>query len=372
MLCNYQDINDYCANKFSYQYYDVVNSNPGQLAPTGNSLSPVIRTDKDTGDKIVLYPNSTLTIEPCSSTDDALETISAWQCYQLYLLTDNAVVAPADISLIKNKQTDNVNADFYSSLNDGLIITIDGYNPIVLKTSIEDQVHYGNIAMLANMLYAEDTDNPMPALLDFNNVAYYLSYSVLNEILTKYFNTFASKKYIKDDSVKKINSDNMTLDDINLEYFCVGKIPSSYTSSTFVSSQDPVIKEPPLLPFDDEPSVSVECSVDGDCWYCQANGNYVQGPTNISGDQARSEYCNTLYDDVDDPLYNATLSNGTCCDGTCYLENAFCILNDAIYSGPYNSSMQGCIIPGETPTQVGAVCCNGELVPDYPGLNPCA
>lgn len=342
MLCNYQNITDYCTNKFSYQYYDVVSAGPGQLAATGNNLSPVVRTDKDTGEKIVLYPDSTLIIEPCSASDDELETISAWQCYQLFLLSDTAVVAPADISIVKNKQIDNVNANFYSSLNDGLIININGYSPIVLKTSIEDQVNYGNIAMLANMLYAEDTDNPMPALLDVNNVAYYLSYSVLNDILTKYFNTFASKKYIKDDSIQAINEPSNTLDDINLEYFCVGKIPGCYTSPTIIS--EITIKEPPLLPFDDIPiaDTPTECGYTYSLICVELDeegypGTYAwSGPACSPGVCDNDQLCNPV-GTIPGPLPTTWL--GTISGGeytyTCNAANVGVVLDESIACGCY-------------------------------------
>ena len=63
------------------------------------------------------------------------------------------------------------------------------------------------------------------------------------------------------------------------------------------------------------------------------------------------------------------LHGGICCGGSCYpIGLYYCIDTDTdtIIKGPILMDADGCGY-----LNVGVVCCNGELVPDYDPLNPC-
>lgn len=329
MFCSYENITDYCTNKYSYQYYDVTQSSPVAFATSGDNQSAVIRTDKDTGQQIILTPYSNDFILPCSSDDDTTEATTYWECYQIFLLSPGSVVSPAETSIIQNKQATNINDSFYSSINDGLVVTLDGYNPIVLKTSIQDQIYYGNIAMLASILYTEDTNNPMPAILDVNNVSYVFDYDTLNSILISYFNAFATKKYIKDSVLSKLSSAT-SVDDINQTYFCPGKIPDSYTTPTIIS--EIIIKEPPLLP----PNESCDPPCDPDSCKSCVDGECI-------------ELC----------AENECCYNGLCIDCLSCEFNVDCNLCDSMYVTRLDNSHELCPGEGCLDCEVLASICSG-------------
>lgn len=219
MICNYQNINDYCLNKFTYQYADV------PTATSGDLITSVIRTDKDTGEVITIGPNSDLYILPCNN-NDVVEVISAWECYQIFI--NNNLIKKADNSIVKNKKIQEVTNNYDLNAQDNIVINIDNFNSILLDSSTENQVHLGNIFCLANILYNEDSNSIMPQIYDINNISYNFNYSSLKYLLTTYFYKIAKVKNIKDDLLFSISNTN-NIDDIDNKTFCKTKVANNIT-----------------------------------------------------------------------------------------------------------------------------------------------
>ncbi len=259
MICNYQNITDYCLNKFSYQYTTTPTSASGDL------VTSVIRTDKDTGQKITISSDTDLFIEPCDN-NDLVEVISYWECYAIYVNNGNVVNSP-DLLVTNTLQTDSVLKNYDNSLQDGVSISIDSYNTIILDGTIENQIHLSNVICLANILYNENTNSAMPYILDINNTAYYLNYSTLKLVLTKYFETVSKQKVVKDDLLNQLQTIK-TSDDISNKYYCNNKtsqniiqsnIVIDYSTYQEISDVTTGVCDPPC------DSNSCETCVDGQC-----------------------------------------------------------------------------------------------------------
>lgn len=259
MICNYENITDYCNNKFTYQYVTT------PVSFSGDATTSVIRTDKDTGEKITISSNTNLFIEPCDD-NDLIEVISYWECYQIYINSGKTVISPS-LSTINDKQKKITLTNYDDNLNEGVSIKIDNYNTIILDSSIENQVHLGNVICLANILYNENINRPMPYILDMNNIAYYLNYSTLKTVLTQYFEKVCKRKVSKDDLVYQLGTIK-TSDDILNTYYCENKISKNITQANTIidySTYKEVSVSPPenCDPVCD--SDSCETCVDGQC-----------------------------------------------------------------------------------------------------------
>lgn len=259
MICNYENITDYCNNKFLYQYVTT------PISISGDLVTSVIRTDKDTGQKITISSDTNLFIEPCDS-NDLVEVISYWECYAIYVNNGNIVNSP-DLLAVNNLQTDSVLKNYDSSLQDGVSISIDSYNTIILDGTIENQIHLGNIICLANILYNENTNSAMPYILDVNNTAYYLNYSTLKLVLTKYFETVSKQKVVKDNLLNQLQTIK-TSDDISNKSYCNNKISQNIIQSNIVidystyqeiSEVSTGVCDPPCDPDSCETCVNGQC-----------------------------------------------------------------------------------------------------------------
>jgi len=267
MICNYQNINDYCLNKFTYQYANIPTASSGDL------VTSVIRTDKDTGEVLTISPDTNLFVEPCNS-DDLVEVISVWECYTIYATSDNSVVKSVDEAIKIADQNTKVLSNYDTNSQDGVVIDISGFNNFIIDGSMENQIHLGNIFALANILYNENSNNQMPYILDINNVAYYFDYASLKNILTVYFTKVTKQKIIKDDLVNQINTKNYNE---NL-YYCYPKVSENFIKenkeidiSTYKISVSlpPNICDPPCDPDSCESCVNGVCeSLCGENQYC--------------------------------------------------------------------------------------------------------
>lgn len=260
MICGYNNIQDYCLNKFSYQYTD-------------NSKTSVIRTDKNTGENITINSNTNLYIEPCDS-NDIVEVISYWECYQIYITSNSTTVASLESQTI-DKNNNNL-ARYDNNLQDGISITVDNSNTIVLDGSIENQIHLGNVICLANILYNENVNNIMPYILDKNNTAYYLNYNTLKDILIQYFKKVSNCKNIKDDLVYQIASVNSS-ENLFDKYYCENKISENIIQKNIeidISNHREILPldicDPPCDPINGQ-----EC-VNGVCVDIQPTGNVLR------------------------------------------------------------------------------------------------
>lgn len=255
MLCNYQNITDYCTNKFTYEYADTLKSS-------------VIRTDKDTGEVLTISPDTNLFVEPCDN-NDLVEVISFWDCYQIFANTSTVPTKDVSIDKIVESTSVIVASDYDLSLSDGVPVTIPGMNTILLDGSMNNQIHLGNIGALCIILYNLDPQNTMPYILDVNNISYSLNYSDLQYLLTEYFTKVSLKKNIKDDALKVLDSNNSSVTNNSIiTNFCSNKIPSNvqksnitidYSTIKTMVSLPPNVCDPPC-----DPNSCLSC-VDGNC-----------------------------------------------------------------------------------------------------------
>lgn len=281
MICNYQNITDYCNNKFTYQYVTT------PVSASGDTVTSVIRIDKDTGQKITISSDSNLFVEPCDN-NDVLEVISYWECYKIYVSNNNPVLPPS-LETLNSNQKNNVFSNYDSNIQDGVSIKIDNSNTIVINSSIENQIHLGNIVCLANILYSKNSNNTMPYILDINNSAYYLNYSTLRKVLTEYFQKTSSTKRVKDDLIYQLNTIQSS-DDISNKYYCDNKVSNNIIKTNIVINydnyKDPLVSPPEICDPPCDPDSCQTC-VDGFCIsLCNEN-----------------EYC-----------YNSTCQTDTCCE----------------------------------------------------------
>lgn len=259
MICNYQNINDYCNNKFAYQY----TSTP--ISSSGDMVTSVIRTDKDTGEKITISSDTNLFVEPCDN-NDILEVISYWECYKIYVSNNNLVLQPS-LETLNANQKNNVFSNYDNNIQDGVTIKIDNSNTIVINSSIENQIHLGNIICLANILYAKNSNSVMPYILDINNAAYYLNYATLKQVLGEYFKKTAQTKRAKDDLIHQLKTVKGSDDTAN-KYYCDNKVSSNiiqvnkfidYENYKEVSLILPEICDPPCDPSSCQICISGTC-----------------------------------------------------------------------------------------------------------------
>lgn len=256
MICNYQNIYDYCLNKFSYQYATT------PVSASGDLVTSVIRTDKDTGEIITISPDSNLYVLPCDN-NDIVEVMSVWECYEIYV-SDNKIVSQPSLVTLNTIQKENTIKNYDNNLQDGVTIKIDSYNTIILDGKIENQIHLGNVICLANILYNEDANSVMPYILDINNIAYYLNYSTLKNILTKYFQKVSDQKMAKDDLLNQLETIK-TSDDILNKYYCNEKVSKNILKENIVIDYS-TYKEVSIMPTEIE-----ICQDNSDCesgYYC--------------------------------------------------------------------------------------------------------
>lgn len=272
MICNYENITDYCLNKFTYQYAAV------PTATSGDMTTSVIRTDKDSGEIVTIDPNTDLYILPCDI-NDLVEVISAWECYQIFINNSNTKAQNVDIDKIIDASSNSISTNYDLSLSDGGSINIQNMNTILLDGSINNQIHLGNIAALSILLYNLDPQSPMPYILDVNNIAYYLNYNDLQYLLTEYFNQVSKQKNIKDDALVTLDTTTLiTNSSLNNSLFCKNQIPDNVKKSNItidysniqnvVLSLPPEICDPPCDPN------SCESCVNGNCENLCAEGQY--------------------------------------------------------------------------------------------------
>lgn len=288
MICNYQNITDYCLNKFTYQYANIPTASSGDL------ITSVIRTDKDTGEVLTISPDTNLFVEPCNS-DDLVEVISFWECYTIYATSDNSLVKSVDEAIKIADQNTKVLSNYDTNSQDGVVIDISGFNNFIIDGSMENQIHLGNIFALANILYNENSNNQMPYILDINNVAYYFDYASLKNILTVYFTKVTKQKIIKDDLVNQINTKNYNE---NL-YYCYPKVSENFIKenkkidiSTYKEPiNPPQVCDPPCDPNSCESCVNGSCeSLCGENECCN-NGACGECECEEDADCAGGERC---------------------------------------------------------------------------------
>lgn len=202
MICNYQNINDLCSKQYSYSFIDIV-SNNGVVDVDRSENASVLRTDNFTGTTKILSPNSIDLISTCSSSDDN-EGVTEWACYIIYRYIYNGAVSDPPLDILKNGQKNIINEAYDFSLSEGIQVTINN-QPVVLASSLNDQIVYKSILSYAQALYDDDSDAVMPVFTDINNNQYSLSYHDMILIFKEYFTKVIYYKNLKDTLINEVD-----------------------------------------------------------------------------------------------------------------------------------------------------------------------
>lgn len=239
MFCNYQNIADYCCNKYSYRYATVIAGKNGPQS-LSNSDSPVIRIDNSTLEETRIDSFSSEIIYNCGSSDSE-DFIGAWNCYQIYRNVCDGNIDDAKLTDYVDYQANDISNLYYDTLSNGYLVAIDDFIvssiigagsgsgsgsgsenvtdetksfSIRLKAREEDKVYYGNVFALANSIYISNSDEELPYIIDFYNKAHKFSYQNMVKIFNSYFNGLKRLQTVRDDAINRINSSD-TIDKIS-------------------------------------------------------------------------------------------------------------------------------------------------------------
>lgn len=255
MICGYDNIYDLCTNKFNYQYSSFVDNGRHILAASG-SLDPVIRIDKNTGQRFLLTSTDLINIDDCDNTQD-LQSISAWECYQIHRSANFPIQLP-NLTDYKNAQKQYILDKYNNLLENGINIIINNFVvssvvsnnsgstsgstssnitkvfSIRLPAKKNDQIYYTNLASFVNLWYATNSDSPIPRIMDYYNRSHELSYINLNRVLTAYFLKLKEYLDIKNDLLDIIDN-AQTLNDVYSAIFYTSRQVSGSASRTTIS-----------------------------------------------------------------------------------------------------------------------------------------
>lgn len=291
MICGYANIYDLCSNKYTYEYASFSVNNGYAIPNTGYDGS-VYRTDKNSQQKVLLEPSSTLTISTCDLSDDNPD-LTAWECYLWYKNT-NGLISEPPLSKYKEEQIKNVTTQYNNVLSNGILITINNFaidigisqngaysNTIISQTTNytillpaldDDIINFSNILSLATLMNANDSTDPLPPLVDYYNNAHFLNYYNLTNILSNYFNKLKNYKLILDNLIIAINSSS-SIDDVQKQVFYTTLPTITYNKASNLSAKNDTIVKFTTLTCEEinklcdppcDPNSCQEC-VDGSC-----------------------------------------------------------------------------------------------------------
>lgn len=235
MICGYNNIYDLCVNRYTYQY----------VYGSGSIYDPVLRIDKNTKSQSYISPTSSDIILPCDYSDET-EAITSWDCYQIY---KNFSLSVSDSSTDNSKsiQRSLISRFNNETLNAGINVIIDdgtnSNNIIILKSSVEDQIHIGNIAIYANLAYEKNINSTMPPIIDMYGNSYNFNYQILSDVCIQYLNANIQYCYINKDLNFQLNN-AINIHDIEICNYCDSfnfNSPKSYdaiTNSNLYDSRD--------------------------------------------------------------------------------------------------------------------------------------
>jgi hypothetical protein len=336
MICGYSNIYDLCSSKYVYEYASFILKD-GYVIPNTGYDGSVYRIDKNTQEKVLLEPSSSLQIYSCD-TNDENASLTAWECY-LWYKNNNGIINNPSLSKYKEEQIKNVTTTYNKTLTNGILITIDNFatditiaangaysNTVVSETTNytillpalnDDIINFSNILSLATLMNINDSKDPLPPLVDYYNNAHFLNYYNLTNILSNYFNKLKNYKLILDNTIAQINNAS-TIDDIQKQVFSTSLPTTTYNKLTNISgSNDIIIKfstlsceelnnlcDPPC-----DPNSCQEC-IDGSCQSLCEDGQYCCNGV------CQNETC-------EECITNSDCGSGSCCvNGECI--EAYC------------------------------------------------
>jgi hypothetical protein len=240
MFCNYENVTDYCCNKYSYRYYKLAYNYTG-FHILSNYNDPVIRIDNDNGSEILLTELSNDIIYNCDS-NDTEDSILSWDCYQIYRNICNKNIDDPTLADYINYQNNNILSIYYDTLSNGYLVTIKDFIisssnnsgsgsgseasstettsfSIRLKARYQDQIYYGNIMTIANSIYISNSDEELPHIIDFYDKAHKFSYQNIVKILSTYFNGLKRLQIVMNDNINRLSRSNSIDSVINTDLY---------------------------------------------------------------------------------------------------------------------------------------------------------
>jgi hypothetical protein len=253
MICGYENIYDLCNNQYYYQYSSFINN--GKYVIVNSDINaPVIRTDKVTGQKLLLTSTDLIPIDTCDNITES-DIISVWDCYLIYRQNEKPIDNPS-LNEYKNAQKQYINDQYNNLLNNGILITI---NNFVISTTITsgsgsgsssventisfsirlpskptDQIYYSNLSSFLNLWYATNSNAKIPRIIDFYDRSYELSYINLNRIFVSYFRKLKEYLDIKNDLLDIIDNAS-SIEDISRAIFYTSRQISGSSSGTTIT-----------------------------------------------------------------------------------------------------------------------------------------
>jgi hypothetical protein len=203
MICGYENIDTLClSNKYQYQYLQTVSVN-GIAVNRSDIDAPVLRTDSDTGETLVLYSTSSDQILPCDTYDEA-EIVSAWECYQKWLSAGNI---PEDAPLLSFKETQkNIIASSYNdALQRGYSTTINDVN-INLPRDEQYQLNLTSTMLKATIDYTVNNKDTIPTIIDSEGNTIEIPYTSLLDEYEKYNTEISRLNNLKNQLFNEVNN----------------------------------------------------------------------------------------------------------------------------------------------------------------------
>lgn len=291
MICNYQNINDYCCNRYSYFYNDVISSN-GIVVIDDSELASVLRVDKATGETKLLTPYSIDPIPTCEATDDN-EGTNDWECYIIFrYMCQNTTIGDPPFGIFQEKQKEMIKDAYIVSLKDGVAVVINNKN-VLLPASIQDQILYKSILSYAQALYDDDTDSTMPPFTDVNGTIYNLSYTDLVAAFKTYFTKLVYYKNLQDTLLNEIDKCE-TVFDLQQLNWCGTKPLTGDLQPTEYSSQ-PLAAQVSVVDCSDieidttEDNTSNPCAGSSCEYYCGTPEGWTPVDLNVCGEGCSCE-----------------------------------------------------------------------------------
>lgn len=268
MICNYENITDYCSNRYSYFFNDVIAS--GTIVAVDDSeFAPVLRVDNITGQTKLLTQYSTDTIPTCNSTDDS-EGTNDWECYTIFRYIAQGSIGDPPFGVFQEAQKQIIKEAYNTSLQDGVYVTINSQT-VLLGANISDQIAYKSILSYAQALYDDDTDATMPSFTDVNGTIYNLNYTDLVEVFKTYLTKLIYYKNLQDTLLNEVDTCN-SLSDLQQLNWCgtkplAGELVATKYSSVSLASQQSAVSCDDINELCDPPCDPNSClvCVDGSC-----------------------------------------------------------------------------------------------------------
>lgn len=261
MFCGYQTVYDYCNENYSYTYANLIEYK-GYAVPDSGNFASVYRTDILNNNILLLESTNYNPLNNCDINDDN-DGITIWGCYQIYLINGGQVSDPP-LEQYKISQSQIIQNSYKAQLNAGILISIDNFitnvapyqdgayvqiapedttnYKIHLPASEEDIINFSNILSQATLINTIDSKNKLTPVLDYYNVAHFLNYLNLANILSNYFNQIKTYTNIKDNLLYMLDNAQSISDIQNLSFYAYKPSSKVNAITDITQKNSPIIQ----------------------------------------------------------------------------------------------------------------------------------